>query len=116
MQRELSNGMVVENVLNRTDNSLPFGLFHPPSEGKLIWICNYDNEARIRFVYRNTNADSTAEYGEGTYADLKQALWARDEHIKDGWQPLQLPELQLNVGGQPLNRRQRRELQRKLNK
>lgn len=109
----------IENPLNQGDN-LPFGYLNPETEGKLTWICNEDAQGRITsvFIYdTGSGTDKKVAY----LKDIKEAIDFRDELIRNGWTKLKAPEIQITYPGddgkeRPLNRKQRRALQRKLKK
>lgn len=107
----------VEPLLNRETGELPFAYFHPQTDGKLIWICNYDAEGKITSVFSFKQVigdDRKVCYLE----DIKDAEQIRDELIANGWKKLKPPKLTFTYPGEkegkPLNRRQRRLLQKKI--
>jgi hypothetical protein len=107
-------GISIENILNRSDGSLPFGLYCPATEGKLTWICNISQENNIIGVY-NMDLGEKSERNVVQYLDIKEAEYSRDELLKAGWQLLVPPKIQFTVGDQPLNRREKRKLQKQIN-
>ena len=90
------NKVVVENMLNREENALPFGLCDPKTKGRLQWFCNYGiNGSEIVSVYcqhTNDKLEKDVKYLES----LEQAKYMRDELIKNGWVNIKLPEIIVN--------------------
>ena len=107
-----------QNVFNPEDGSLPFGYFDPSTEGKLYWICNYDAERKITSVvcydYGNGQQDKEIKYVE----NMEEAKTMKDSVIQAGWVKLVPPKVTFTYPGQkegqPLNRKQRRYLEKKL--
>lgn len=107
-----------QNIFNAEDGSLPFGYFDPKTEGKLYWICNRDAEGKITSVvcydYGNGQQDREIKYAES----MDEARAMRDSVIQAGWVKLVPPKVTFTYPGQkegqPLNRRQRRYLQKKI--
>jgi hypothetical protein len=109
------DGITIENTLNREDGSLPFGLYCPETNGKLTWICNMSQDNNIVGVF-NMDLSDHAERMQAIYKDLAEAIFVKDELIKSGWQLVKPPKIEFTVGGdgKPLNRRERRELSKKI--
>jgi len=109
-----------ESILNREGDILPFGLYCPQLEGKLSWICNEDKDGKITSVYKYDENATTSEKKCEYLPDMKTALFARDELLKAGWKPITPPEVTFKFPGEkearPLNREEKRKLQRKLKK
>ncbi len=108
----------VESILNRTDGSLPFGYYHPGTEGKLTWNCGYDPNGKIVSIFC---------YNMGTHKDrqinilpkIEEAISTKEILIKDGWQKLKAPEITVsypNGDKKALSRKQKRFLANKLKK
>lgn len=107
----------VETLINRDNNELPFGLFNPETEGKLIWMCGEDKDMNITSVYCYDYGDRKEK--SCAYLESKdQAVSMRDELMKHGWQKLKQPEITFSMegsnDGKPLNRKQKRYLAHKL--
>jgi len=104
----------VESLLNRETGELPFAYFEPTTEGKLMWVCNYDAEGKITSVTQLPDGQRRIAYLE----DKATAEKIRDELIEHGWKKLKPPKVTLTYPGQkegqPLSRKQRRHLQRKI--
>ena len=107
---ELPGGVMVDNTLNRPGDILPFGLYNPETEGKLIWMCNYGIEgSEIVSVYAMRGTGNTSSDGDNNInpakdekdikylASLDEARYVRDELIKSGWLPLKLPEIKFSI-------------------
>ena len=104
-----------ESLLNRDDNVLPFGFYHPGTDGKLIWMCNEDAEGRITGVFsfdKGTHRENSSKYIE----DMNDAIEIRDTLINEGWKRLEPPKITFSYAGtdKPLNRKQKRYLKRKI--
>lgn len=110
-----------ESLFNRPDDSLPYAYFKPELEGKLTWICGEDDEEKITsvFSYREEN-DSKPEKQCNYLPDIETARKVREELIKDGWQKLKPPEVLFTFPGEkeprPLNRSEKRKLERQIQK
>lgn len=107
-------GFTIENVLNKDDNALPFGLFKPEMEGKLTWICDYGPEKDIVSVFCMDFGDHP-EKEVRLLTDLDEAKFFRSELINDGWQKLVPPRIEFTMTGsdgkkRPLGRKQKRQL------
>jgi hypothetical protein len=112
-------GITIENLLNREGDILPFGLFKPELEGKLTWMCNYGTEGDIISVFSMILEDKKNERDVKILKDMVEAKYMRDELIKDGWRPLVPPEIKFTVSSnepKPPNRKERREIEKKLKK
>ena len=108
------NGMTIENTLNKADGSLPFGLFNPQLEGKLTWICGVSQENKIIGVFNMDLGDRT-ERETREYNDQTDAEFVRDGLKESGWQILVPPRIEFTVDGdKPLNRKERRDLSKKI--
>jgi hypothetical protein len=113
-----SSGFTIENTLNGSDNSLPFGYFDPATNGKLTWICS---EGRPR-ADRPPDIISLFMMDLGSHKDKRvtvlenvdQARFFRDELVKNGWQKLIPPKIEFTMDGsdKPLNRKQKRKLEK----
>lgn len=91
---KLPNGIVIENTLNRNGDILPFGYYDPKLEGKLVWICNYGIEGEeIVSVFSMKEEGRDIKY----LNSIEEAKYMREELIKNGWQPLKLPEVNIKV-------------------
>lgn len=105
----------VESSLNREGDQLPFGYYNPETDGKLTWNCGYDQNNKIVSIF-------CADKGEkrcSQLKDLNEAIFVRDELIKAGWNKLIPPKIQLtmpdaNGKQKPLNRKEKRYLERKI--
>lgn len=108
-----------EPVLNKNDDTLPFGYFDPKYEGKLTWICGHDAQGKITSVLcmdLGTEKDKKCGYIE----NMEQAKNIRDELIKSGWQKLKTPDIVFKLPNEKesrkLNRKERRYLKKKVDK
>lgn len=108
-----------ETDLNKDDNKLPFAYYNPQLEGKLTWVCGEDMDDKITSVFcfdYGTHKDKKPSY----LKDLEQAKYLRDELVKEGWKKIKNPEITFSMPGQkdgkPLNRKQKRFLQKKIKK
>lgn len=116
MENEVSSGFTIENILNKDDNALPFGYFCPEDE-KLVWICG-EGPAKddgsppdIISVFQR-GKDKDAKY----LKNIEEAKFSRDELVKAGWLKLKPPKIEFTVNGEnkPLNRKQKRFLEKKV--
>lgn len=110
-------GITIENSLNKDDNTLPFGLFNPDTEGKLTWICNYGPDGNIISLFCYDHGDHT-DRDVRVLKDLEEAKYARDELVRNGWRKLIPPKIAFTVSSdngkqRPFSRKERRYLDRK---
>jgi hypothetical protein len=89
----------IESSLNKDDN-LPFGYYNPATGGKLVWICNYDQERKITSVFVFDN-NGTKERKISYLADEKEAKYFRDELVKEGWRVLEQPKIEFHYPSRP---------------
>ena len=95
----MANNIVIENILNRDDNSLPFGLYCPKYEGRLVWMCNRGEDgSTIICVYRNEDKGNV-EKKVLVLENMEQAIYYRDELIKSGWRKLVPPTIKMTQSG-----------------
>lgn len=96
---QLPNGVTIETMLNRPGNVLPFGYYNPETEGKLIWMCNTGMEGdEIVSVFLMRASPPEEEHRDVKYLEsIQQAIYVRDELIKNGWLPLKLPEIKFQI-------------------
>jgi hypothetical protein len=86
----------IENLLNRDGDQLPFGLYNPLTQGKLIWMCNFDEENKITSVFNYTGNEKPER--KCTYLKNKEeAVFFRDTLIHEGWLPLKLPKIEFTM-------------------
>jgi len=113
------NEITAESTLNKDDNTLPYGYFHPETEGKLTWVCGNDANGKITSVFCMDNGPNNKDKKCQYLEDLEKAKFIRDELIKDGWQKIKGPKVTFTLpdGSESsnLNRKQKRFLQRKMN-
>lgn len=92
----LPNGFEVDAIINRPGNLLPFGLYNPETEGKLIWMCNNGMEGTeivsVFSMKEEGKNDKDVKYLES----MEQAIYMRDELLKNGWMPLVLPDIKFS--------------------
>jgi hypothetical protein len=94
---KLPNGAIIEDMLNRPGDVLPFGYCDPKSDGKLIWTCNYGIEGtEIVSVFSMKDEGRDVKY----LADMEEAKYMRDELIKSGWSLLKLPQVNITFSGE----------------
>ena len=118
VREAFTKGIKVENEYNREGDILPYGLVHPQAEGKLIWVCNYDQNKKIVSVFRFAD-DATSDKKCDYLANIERAKFFRDELKKEGWIPLVPPKVEFKMKDdkgvdKPLNREQRRFLEKKI--
>lgn len=92
--REFLKNINVENPMNANDKKPPFGYFNPETEGKLIWLCNYDQDNKITQVYQLTDPNKSAPEKTVSYIDtVEEAIRIRDVLIANGWRKLVPPKI-----------------------
>lgn len=102
------------STLNNPDGSLPYGLYNPDTEGKLVWHCGLDPQGNVTSVFQMTFPDGRKEK-ECEYITDDRAKFMRDELLANGWKPIDTPNVTFKYeDGKELNRRQRKYLERKL--
>lgn len=113
-----SSGFGVENILNRDDGSLPFGLYNPETEGKLTWICNYGTEGDVIGVFC-MDLGGRSEREVRMLKDLDEAKYLYTNLMNAGWKKLIPPKIEFTVSGEdgkqkPFSRKEKRHLAKKL--
>lgn len=111
----------VESIVNRDGDQLPFAYSSPQSnekDGSVTWHCGYDQDKKITSVFAYINGqerDRKIAY----LPDEKEAIKARDILVNNGWTKIKPPEITIKYSDgseKPLNREQKRELGRIINK
>lgn len=108
----------IEDVMNRDDNSLPYGYYHPEYDGKVVWICDRDQDGNIVSVIsqdHGTHKDKQPILVESA----EKALLYRNMLIDAGWKKIKPPEICVKRPDgekKPLNRSEKRFLKRKIKK
>lgn len=109
-----------ESILNREGNKLPFGLYNPATEGKLTWMCGYDQDQKITSVFCMDVGGGRKEKKSEYLKDLAEAKRYRDELVKNGWMEVTPPKVTFTYDGKEertsLNRSQKRAMQKKMKK
>lgn len=102
-----------ESLLNRDDDTLPYGYFNPETEGKLTWICGEDADGKITSVFCADRTEKKCDYLD----NIEVARSVRQELVNAGWQKLKPPEVTFTFpdGEKKLSRKQKRFLQKKVN-
>ena len=119
-ENELIKAMKPHVDLNQGDN-LPFGFYHPESDGKTTWMCGPDHLGTITSVFcneENGNREKvvyqtvTTPRGSEKNIDIDEAKKIRDILISNGWKKIVPPEVRFKFKGddqaKPLNRRKKR--------
>lgn len=60
---------------------LPFRYFSPKSEGKVLWVCDMNEDKKLTSVFFNSDTKEKVI----TNVTGKEALYIKDELVKDGW-------------------------------
>lgn len=112
------SGFTIENTLNTDPNELPFGYYNPDTEGKLTWICNKSQTGQIVSVFCFDHGDRTEKEAK-FLEDMDQAIYFKDELVKNGWRPLVPPKINFTVTKEDgtkseMNRQQKRALAKKI--
>lgn len=107
----------IESILNPKDGKLPFGYYAPSMEGKVTWNCGTDQNGDIISIFCHDDAgNKDKRISKITMAD---AIHARDELVKAGWQKIEPPEITITQEDgtkKSLSRKQKRHLQRTVDK
>ncbi len=96
----LPGGVSIEGVkFNAPDGTLPFGLKHPDSAVKLMWMCNYGMTGlEIVSVFTEARGDEVQK--DPKYLrDIREARMVRDELLQNGWVPIKSPEIKIRMDG-----------------
>ena len=120
-EQQFANALVnqtqVDVPMNKDDNELPFGLYNPETEGKVSWLCDYDQDHKITSVFAFDNGDQS-DRKVAYLGSIDEAKQTRDILLQNGWQKLKAPKVTFSYPGQkegkPMNRQQRKWLQKKL--
>lgn len=117
-KKENSEIPQLENISqsNIENDDLPFSYYHPQCDGKLIWLCNYDFDKNIISVFMYDFGDHK-EKKIDKVESLEKARYIRQELINNGWILNKKPEVQITYpnSDKPLNRKDKRKLQKKFN-
>lgn len=114
-------GFTIETPSVNVDE-LPFGFYNPDTEGKLTWVCGYGKAAGgvtpIMSVFSFDNGSGTEKQVK-QLADMKEAIFFRDELISNGWKKLIPPKIGFTVTKEDgttseMNRKQKRSLGKKM--
>jgi hypothetical protein len=111
----------VESVVNREGDALPYAYYNPETSGKLTWMCGCDKEGKITSVFCFEKEDGSKDKKCAYLKDLAEAKYYRDQLSENGWKKLIPPKVELSMSGvdgsqKPLNRKQKRQLERFLKK
>ena len=115
----------IDVILNKKDGTLPFGYFHPDSDGKLTWNCGLCQKGKrvisvFCYDYGDRKDKQITDLGHIKNPEtMKKAVNTRDELIKSHWQPLKPPEITVKYADgseKPLSRKQKRCLNKKIQK
>lgn len=102
VNEKLPNGVTIENVLNREGDVLPFGYYNPETEGKLIWMCNngIDGKEIVSVFYMKASPPEEEHRDVKYLSSMKDAIYMKEELIKNGWLPLKLPEIKISFSSE----------------
>lgn len=104
--------------LNQDENKLPFGYYSPEMDGKLKWVCDYDQQNKIVSMFEYENG-SEKDRVIGEHALLQEAIETRDQLIKAGWIKIKSPEITVKYAdgmNKPMNREHKRYLAKQIKK
>lgn len=88
---------VDNNILNKGEDILPFGLFQPSCHN-LIWICGYaEDDKTIISVFRNIDSNGEEDKKIDVLENLGQAKFYRDELLGAGWKKLIPPKIEIRI-------------------
>lgn len=115
-----TNELKAESMLNREGDILPFGLYHPVLTERLTWVCGEDKDGKITSVF-NFKDENKNNSKDCKYLDtVEQAIYHRDELVKEGWKKMVPPEVTFKFPGEkdarPLNRKEKRKINKKMEK
>jgi hypothetical protein len=106
----------MESIVNKGDKP-PFAYYAPQSNGKVTWHCGYDTKDQLISVFCFKEAGNE-DRRPSVLKGISQALEARKVLIEEGWLPLDAPQITTKTDGvdKPLNRKQKRNVAKKLKK
>jgi len=120
----LSDNLFYKNfkieAIKQDPESFPFAYYNPESDGKVTWNCSKDYDGKITSVFAFLGGQSNGESDKRTtyLSGIEEAVKIRDELKHHGWLIAEQPKLKTKVPGEdrerPLNRKESRFLQRKL--
>ncbi len=104
----------IESVFNKS-NDPPYSYFCPESNGEVFWICRQDQDKNLLGVFYGP--DNKKDRLITHFKSVREARNTRDVLINAGWRELALPKISLTTKTEdnkdrPLNRRERRALQK----
>lgn len=108
----------IDSILNPEDGKLPFGYYAPSMDGKVTWNCGTDQNGDIISVFCHDDSGNK-DKRIAKLGSIKDAIYARDELIKNGWLKINPPEItvtQEDGSKKALSRKQKRLLQREVEK
>lgn len=109
---------MMSSILNPDDGSLPFGYYSPELDGKVTWKCGTDQEGKIISVFCYDDR-GVLDKKIAVLPSMKDAVYAKDQLVEAGWLKIKPPEItvkQADGSDKPINREQKRKLQKNLKK
>lgn len=95
----------LEQTINVNGDKPPFGYYSPASGATVIWMCNYDENKVLTSVFCS-NWKTPKEEKQSTFVkdinvpgntDEEKAVYIRDELVRDGWVPMQMPKINFSM-------------------
>lgn len=109
----------IQARLNQDDNQLPFGYYSPQMDGKVKWVCDYDQNNKIFSMFEYDNGAEKDRQGQQVHSSLEEAIKVRDILIENGWIKIKPPEITVKYAdgmSKPMNRQHKRYLAKQLEK
>lgn len=108
---------VLESDLNVDIDKLPIGMYNTKEES-IFWLCSEDAEGNISSTFY-VEKDLERKVIQSTFLpDIQEVYRHRDVLKSEGWKYLKRPTIKVNDNGssRDMNRKERRYVERKLNR
>ena len=111
---ELLGSIKMDFEMNGSDGELPYAYTNPASEGKVKWVCNYDEQGKIVGVFAFQDGKEI-ERRIHFLDDKDHAKKVLEELIADGWVAIEPPKVSISApDGKKISARQmKRHLEKK---
>ena len=117
---------IVEGITSSTRNGdkFPFAYYNPAANGRVTWMCNFDENDKLTSAFMNTPPPGSSEKRERNVAylkDMADAEHIQTELVKAGWKPMKPPKSTFTYKGEKvevdnMNRAQRRAFEKNIKK
>lgn len=106
---------IIESEMNVDSTKLPIGMYNPKEES-IFWICAEDGDERITSTFYSEKDLERKIIQASFLPDMEEVYRHRDVLISEGWKFLKRPTMKINDNGnsRDMNRKERRHVQRKL--